>query len=339
MLRSLVGSEMCIRDRSHATEATIKEMLVSPLDSVLMTGRSTSSVQMQRPRFLTTPSSPYHRPQIVQGTEYKWNNSVDYKSQGLHHSARNNCRPTTYTEQVAEAYSADRRRVPLDLEAGKTLKKEMTDYVHQIREPIDQKMCGLEAEMKEAQERGDTFRMNICRDLIMQLEKQYLYIKKNTMKLLVDEKLGRSERKVRMEKDWYTSWGDFREEVEQEKESLGQKHNEEMQQFKSEIFNVAKTASELQVSEQVHQMRKEVQALVQAGRIQEAKAKREEANQIALAELKGQSPLEMLRSRNLEQRMAALALKQRQEKAEFEKKVEYKAVGLATWRCGMEQVD
>jgi len=330
-----------ITSKPSATEAGIRQLLISPLESRAMSARTTSGVQMQRTRYLTTPQSPYERPIITRGPEYKWNNSVEYKSQADHHQQQNNCRPTTYTEQIAEAYDADRRRVPTVAPSKDTpnIKSEFESITSEIRDPIDRKLYDIEIELKAAQERGDTYKMNICRDQIMQLEKQYLYFKKNSMRLLMQQHSGKSDRQTRMEKDWYRSWEDFREEVNTEKASLIESHKDEMSTFKEEIFKVAKSASMLEVSETVHEMRREVAALVQAGRIDEAKARREEASALALSELQGQSPLVMLRDKNLEQRMAALALKQRQDNHEFENKVEAKAVGLATWRCGMEQVD
>ena len=88
--------------------------------------------------------------------------------------------------------------------------------------------------------------MNTCRDQIMSLEKQvgivlglrarvlampevqsddlavwqYLYNKKQSMKLLMDDKLGKSDRKQRMTADWYQTWEDFRVEVDEQKEVL-----------------------------------------------------------------------------------------------------------------------
>jgi len=327
-----------ITSKPSATESGVRQLLISPLESRAMSARTTSGVQMQRTRYLTTPQSPHERPIITRGPEYKFTNSVEYKSQAEHHQQLNNCRPATYKEQIAEAYDADRRRVPT-VDGHSAIKTEFDGITKEIQDPIDAKLYDIEIELKAAQERGDTYKMNICRDQIMQLEKQYLYFKKNSMRLLMLEHLGKSDRQTRMEKDWYRSWEDFREEVNTEKASLIEAHKDEMSVFKSEIFNVAKSASELKVSEKVHEMRREVSSLVQAGKIDEARALRERASALALSELQDQSPLVMLRDRNLEQRMAALALKQRKDNQEFENKVEAKAVGLATWRCGMEQVD
>merc|ERR1711907_883371 len=327
-----------IDTRPRLTKDAIADLRTSPLDSPLLQARGTSSVQMQRSRYLTTPQSAHERPKIVCGPEYKWNNSVEYKSQAVHHEAANNCRPAAYTEQLEQGFKADRRRVPVP-EVAPRIKDAYHKQLSEVRERIDPLLYEAEVELKAAQDAGDMYKMNICRDQILQLEKQYLYEKKNTMKLMIDKELGNSETKARMERDWYKSWGDFREEVEEEKKQLNDKHKTEMQQFKQEVFNVAKTASQLQVSDQVHQMRKEVSDLVQAGRIEEAAAKRKQANDQAFADLQGQSPLEMLRTKCLEQRMAALALQQRKENQDFENKVQDKARGLAAWRCGFEQVD
>eukprot|EP00656_Telonema_subtile_P039030 TRINITY_DN44178_c0_g1_i1.p1 TRINITY_DN44178_c0_g1~~TRINITY_DN44178_c0_g1_i1.p1 ORF type:complete len:376 (-),score=100.69 TRINITY_DN44178_c0_g1_i1:66-1193(-) len=323
--------------RTSATEASVRNLLESPLESRLMSARDPTAGLVVR----NATNSPYERPQIGSGPEHKRPSFgfVDLKSQSVHHEPKVDTR-ASYTEQVAAAYNSDRRIVPnVQLDEEPPIKSEFTTIMKDIREPIDQKLYDVEMELKAAQERGDTFKMNVCRDQINQLEKQFLYFKKNSMKLLMQEHLGKSKRQERMEGDWYRSWQEFRVEVETEKVDLADQHQVEMKQFKDEIFNVAKTASELTVSDRVHDLRREVSALVQAGRVEEAKAKREEANRIALHELQGQSPFAMLRDKNLEQRMAALALKQRQDNQEFERKVESRAVGLATWRCGMEQVD
>ena len=46
-----------------------------------------------------------------------------------------------------------------------------------------------------------------------------------------------------------------------------------------------------------------------------------------------------MRELKLDQRLAALNIKQTMEQADFEHKVESKAVGLAVWRVGMDFVE
>jgi len=330
------GNQIVIRP--HATEQSVKNALVSPLDSPLMQARGTSQVQMQRNRYLTTPQSAYERPSIVTGPEYKFHRSTEHKSQAVHHEGTSNQRPITYKEQLLEGYKASTRRV-VTSEDKAPLKDEWKTIMSEIREPIDKKLYDVEIELKAAQERGDTIKMNTCRDQIMSLEKQYLYNKKQSMKLLMDDKLGKSDRKQRMTADWYQTWEDFRVEVDEQKEVLAVKHTAEQKQFKNAVFEVAKQASELKVSEDVHEMRRQVSQLMTEGREDEARLLKKAADDQAMMELKGQSPLSLLRDKNLEQRLAKLALDQRNEQAEFENRVEGRAVGLATWRVGMEFID
>ena len=47
----------------------------------------------------------------------------------------------------------------------------------------------------------------------------------------------------------------------------------------------------------------------------------------------------MMRDMKLDQRLAQLNIKQTMEQADFEHKVESKAVGLAVWRVGMDFVE
>merc|ERR1712195_249916 len=192
------GNQIVIRP--HATEQSVKNALVSPLDSPLMQARGTSQVQMQRNRYLTTPQSAYER-------------------------------PITYKEQLLEGYKASTRRV-VTSEDKAPLKDEWKTIMSEIREPIDKKLYDVEIELKAAQERGDTIKMNTCRDQIMSLEKQYLYNKKQSMKLLMDDKLGKSDRKQRMTADWYQTWEDFRVEVDEQKEVLAVKHTQSRSNLK-----------------------------------------------------------------------------------------------------------
>jgi len=256
----------------------------------------------------------------------------------VHHEGTSNQRPITYKEQLLEGYKASTRRV-VTSEDKAPLKDEWKTIMSEIREPIDKKLYDVEIELKAAQDRGDTIKMNTCRDQIMSLEKQYLYNKKQSMKLLMDDKLGKSDRKQRMTADWYQTWEDFRVEVDEQKEVLAVKHTAEQKQFKNAVFEVAKQASELKVSEDVHEMRRQVSQLMTEGREDEARLLKKAADDQAMMELKGQSPLSLLRDKNLEQRLAKLALDQRNEQAEFENRVEGRAVGLATWRVGMEFID
>ena len=71
----------------------------------------------------------------------------------------------------------------------------------------------------------------------------------------------------------------------------------------------------------------------------EARALRAKADTQAIEDLREQSPLITMRDMKLDQRLAALQIKQNMEKADFEHKVESKAVGLAVWRVGMDFVD
>jgi len=93
------GNQIVIRP--HATEQSVKNALVSPLDSPLMQARGTSQVQMQRNRYLTTPQSAYERPSIVTGPEYKFHRSTEHKSQAVHHEGTSNQRPITYKVHAA----------------------------------------------------------------------------------------------------------------------------------------------------------------------------------------------------------------------------------------------
>ena len=65
----------------------------------------------------------------------------------------------------------------------------------------------------------------------------------------------------------------------------------------------------------------QVSQLMSEGREDEAKLLKKAADDQAMMELKGQSPLSLLRDKNLEQRLAKLALDQRNEQAEFENRV------------------
>jgi len=333
-----IGAE--IQGRAGSTSGTVAAQLRTPLASPLMHARMTSDNQMQRRRFLTTPQSAGERPQIIVGQDYKMRRSVEYASQGVHHEATNNYKAVPYKEQLSDAYNADRRRVPVDPKTdGTGLRDYWKDMISSIREPTDEKIFQIELELRSAQAQGDTYRMNICRDQIAQLEKQYLYDKKLAMKLLMDEKLGASTRKLRMEKDWTGTLDGFKVEVEEERMKMKDRHSEEQSQFKSEIMGYAQQYAGLQVSDQVKQMRAQVAALVKENKFDEARDLKTMCDQMAMEELRGQSPLVMMRNMRLDQRMAALNIKQNMEEADFEHKVESKAVGLAVWRVGMDFVE
>lgn len=335
---SSIGRE--IQGRPPATSARVAALLKSPLDSHLMQARSSSDAQMQRRRFLTTPQSANERPMIIVGPDYKMRRSTEYKSQGVHHEATNNSKPIPYKEQLLDAYNADRRRVPVDRASdGSGLRTYWKDMISSIREPTDSKIFDIELELRAAQGRGDTYKMNICRDQISQLEKQYLYDKKLAMKLLMDEKLGGSPRKMRMERDWTGTLDEFKHEVEAEREVMKSRHTEEQAQFKEEIFNYAKKLSDIVMSDEVITMRAQIAQLVKEEKWEEARALKVQSDQKAMEDLKEQSPLEMMRRLQLDKRMAALNIKQTMEQADFEHKVESKAVGLAVWRVGMDFVE
>jgi hypothetical protein len=305
-----------------------------------MQARVTSEAQMQRRRFLTTPQTAGERPSIISGPDYKMRRSTEYKSQGVYHEATNNYKAVPYKEQLLDAYNADRRRVPVDKASdGSALRQYWKDMIGSIREPTDSKIFDIELELRNAQARGDTYKMNICRDQIGQLEKQYLYDKKLAMKLLMDEKLGSSPRKLRMEKDWTGTLDEFKHEVEAEREVMKARHTEEQAQFKEEILNCAKRLSDLQVSDDVKNMRAQVAQLVKEEKWEEARQLKAQVDQQAQEELRMQSPLVMMRDMKLDQRLAALNIKQTMEQADFEHKVESKAVGLAVWRVGMDFVE
>jgi len=310
------------------------------LASPLMHARMTSETQMQRRRFLTTPQSANERPAIIVGPEYKMRRSTEYKSQAVHHEATNNYKPAPYKEQLLDGYNADRRRVPVDRETdGTPLRQYWKDMISSIREPTDAKIFEIELELRNAQAKGDTYKMNICRDQIAQLEKQYLYDKKLAMKLLMDEKLGSSPRKVRMEKDWTGTLDEFKDEVEQERDVMKERHREEQIQFKNDVMALAKQTSDLTVSEEVKKMRAQVAEMVRNQQFEAARDLKSKADQQAMEELRGKSPLVLMRNMQLDQRLAALNIKQSMEEADFEHKVESKAVGLAVWRVGMDFVD
>lgn len=222
---------------------------------------------------------------------------------------------------------------------GSALRTYWKDMIASIREPTDEKIFQIELELRASQSSGDTYRMNICRDQIAQLEKQYLYDKKLAMKLLMDEKLGGSPRKLRMEKDWTSTLDEFKVEVEDERSRMKQRHTDEQVQFKSEIMGYAQQYASLQVSDTVKGLRAEVAQLVKEGKFPEARERKTLADQMAMEELRGQSPLVMMRDMQLDQRMAALNIKQNIEESAFEHKVESKAVGLAVWRVGMDFVE
>jgi len=159
------------------------------------------------------------------------------------------------------------------------------------------------------------------------------------MKLLMDEKLGGNPRKLRMERDWTGTLSEFKDDVEVERQAIEARHTEEQAQFKEEIVDYAKKLSDLKVSDGVRQMRKEVSQLVGQEKFDEARALRAKADTQAIEDLREQSPLITMRDMKLDQRLAALQIKQNMEKADFEHKVESKAVGLAVWRVGMDFVD
>jgi len=357
--RSTIGAE--IRGRAGATAATVAAGLKSPLASPLMAARVTSDTQMQRRRFLTTPQSASERPQIVTGPEYKMRRSTEYKSQAVHHEAQNNYKAVPYKEQILDAYNADRRRVPTDKATdGKDLRKYWKDMIASIREPTDAKIFDIELEYRAAQAKNppDSYKMNICRDQIAQLEKQYLYDKKLAMKLLMDEKLGGNPRKQRMERDWTGTLDEFKHEVEAEREIMKARHAEEQRDFKRQVLgytyqndkgeyidvagaipNVASLTAN--VSNEVKEMRSTVASLVREQKWDEARAKKAELDKQSIAELKkGDGNLfNSMKDLKLDRRLAQLNIKQTMEQADFEHKVESKAVGLAVWRVGMDFVE
>lgn len=328
-----------ITERPPATAASVAAATQSPLESPLMRARMTSDTQMQRRRFLTTPQSSNERPAIISGPDYKMRRSVEYKSQAVHHEAANNNKPVPYSEQLRDGYNADRRRVPVDRATdGAPLRQYWKDMVTSIREPTDTKIFEIELELRNAQDKGDTYKMNICRDQIAQLEKQYLYDKKLAMKILMDEKLGSSPRKQRMEKDWSSTLEEFKDEVEKDREVMKGRHKQEQDQFKSDIMACVEKMSELTVSEGVKAMRAQVADLVKQQQFDAARELKAKADEQAIAELKGKSPLVLMRNMQLDQRLAALNIKQNMEEADFKHKVESKAEGLAVWRVGMDFV-
>merc|ERR1712072_203037 len=269
-----------IQGRPQATAASVAAGLRSPLSSPLMQARMTSDTQMQRRRFLTTPQAANERPSIITGPEYKMRRSTEYKSQGVHHEATNNYKAVPYKEQLLDGYNADRRRVPVDRATdGTPLRQYWKDMIASIREPVDAKIFEIELTLREAQGKGDTYKMNICRDQIAQLEKQYLYDKKLAMKLLMDEKLGGSPRKLRMERDWTGTLDEFKSDVEAEREVMKARHTEEQAQFKEEIINCAKKLSDLQVSDGVKTMRAQIAQLVKEERWDEARQLKTRADQ------------------------------------------------------------
>jgi len=336
--RETIG--MNITSRPPATSASVAALLVSPLKSPSMTARMTGDAQMQRRRFLTTPQSANDRPSIITGPEYKMRRSTEYKSQGVYHEIANNNKPASYKEQVLDAYNADRRRVPLDRSTdGSGLRTYWKDMIGSIREPTDAKIFDVELELRAAQSRGDTYKMNICRDQISQLEKQYLYDKKLAMKLLMDEKLGGSPRKLRMEKDWTGTLDEFKYEVEAEREVMKSRHTEEQADFKEQIVNCAKKISDIKMTPEVTTMRTQIAKLVREEKWEEARSLKTECDKLAMDHLRGNSPLVTMRELKLDQRLAALNIKQTMEQADFEHKVESKAVGLAVWRVGMDFVE
>ena len=156
---------------------------------------------------------------------------------------------------------------------------------------------------------------------------------------MMDEMLGGNARKLRMDRDWSGTLSDFKESVEQERADMKARHTEEQAQFKSEIVDYAKKLSELQVGDTVRQMRQQVSKLVAEEKWDEARSLKEQADNQAMEELREQSPLVTMRDMKLDQRLAALHIKQEMEMADFEHKVESKAVGLAVWRVGMDFVD
>lgn len=351
--RSTIGAE--IQGRAPATAATVAAGLKSPLASPLMAARVTSDTQMQRRRFLTTPQSASERPQIVTGPEYKMRRSTEYKSQAVHHEAQNNHKAVPYKEQLLDAYNADRRRVPTDKATdGKDLRKYWKDMIASIREPTDAKIFDIELEYRAAQAKNppDSYKMNICRDQISQLEKQYLYDKKLAMKLLMDEKLGGNPRKQRMERDWTGTLDEFKHEVEAEREIMKARHTQEQRDFKRQVLGYQDgndykqgAISSLQslsdgLSDGTKEMRSTVASLVREQKWDEARSKKAELDKQSIAELKAKGNLfAELRDLKLDQRLAQLNIKQTMEAADFEHKVESKAVGLAVWRVGMDFVE
>lgn len=171
------------------------------------------------------------------------------------------------------------------------------------------------------------------------VNRQYLYDKKLAMKLLMDEKLGGNSRKLRMERDWTGTLTEFRDDVEAERQAMEARHTEEQAQFKEEIVEYAKKLSDLKVSDTVRKMRQEVSQLVAQEKFDEARAMRAKADTQAVEDLREQSPMITMRDMKLDQRLAALHIKQNMEKSDFEHKVESKAVGLAVWRVGMDFVE
>ena len=132
---------------------------------------------------------------------------------------------------------------------------------------------------------------------------------------------------------------EFKTDVEKEREEMKARHTEEQAQFKEEIVVYAKKLSELVVSDEVKTMRAQVSQLVAEQKFEEARKIKSEADVKAMNDLRGQSPLLNMRDMKLDQRLAALNIKQQMENADFEHKVESKAVGLAVWRVGMDFVD
>lgn len=318
-----------------------------------MTARRTSDIGMQRRRFLTTPQSAGDRPKIITGPDYKVRRSTEYQSQATQHEAASNSKPLPYKEQIENAYNADRRRVPVDLNSdGTALRSYWKGMLSSIREPIDSKIFEIELAYRQAQsevveidgekvERGNTYKMNICRDQIAQLENQYLYHKKMAMKLLMDEKLGRTPQKQRMEKDWTNTLDEFKTDVEKDREVMEKRHAAEQVDFREQVMKIAAPIEDISAGmpASVKAKREKIAQLIAQENFDEARQLKHEADEEALEYLRKESPMTKMFDLKMHQRLAALNIKQQMEAADFEHKVESKAVGLAVWRIGMDFVE